>query len=137
MRAPVIRASFNSAWSFGCLSHASSSRRCSSTDRIRVRRFCSLKRFTPLAGESTRYFHSTALERMDFNVSSSRFTVPGLTGLADRFCLNARQVPFNRSRLNCSMRCGVISCRIAAPKNRLSVFRISRSRLALRLCRSA
>jgi hypothetical protein len=47
MRAPVIKASLKRAWSFGCLSHASSSRRCSSTDRIRVRRFCNLNRSLP------------------------------------------------------------------------------------------
>lgn len=97
MRAPVISASLSSAWSFGILTHASRRRRCSSGERIRVRLFCRLNRFTPLAGESTRYFHSTALERIDLSVSSSRFTVPGLTGLADDFCLNARQVPFSRS----------------------------------------
>src|SRR2546428_13598693 len=80
-------ASFSSACSFGIRTQASSSRRCSSGDRIRVRRFCNLNRFTPLAGESTRYFHSTAFDRIDFSVSSSRFTVPGLTGLAFVFCL--------------------------------------------------
>jgi hypothetical protein len=61
---------------------------------MRVRRFWILNLFTPLAGESTRYFHSTAFDRIDFNVSSSRLTVAGLTGLAALFCLNARQVPF-------------------------------------------
>jgi hypothetical protein len=90
MRAPVISASLSKAWSFfGIRSHASCRRRCSSADRIRVRRFCSRKRFTPLAGESTRYVHSTASDRIDFSVSSSRFTVPGFTGFADFFCLNA------------------------------------------------
>ena len=86
MRAPVIRASLSNAWSLGIRSHALSSRRCSSADRIRVRRFCSRNRLTPLAGESTRYFHSTAFDSTDFSVSSSRFTVPGFTGLAVFFC---------------------------------------------------
>ena len=96
MRAPVISASLSSACSFGILTHAPKRRRCSSGERIRVRRFWTLNLFTPLAGESTRYFYSTALERIDLSVSSSRFTVPGLTGLADDFCLNAHQVPFSR-----------------------------------------
>src|SRR5262245_39768014 len=72
-------------------------------------------------GESTRYFHSTAFDRIDFNVSSSRLTVAGLIRAADSFCLNARQLPFSRSRLNCSIRCGVISWRITAPKTAASI----------------
>jgi hypothetical protein len=50
MRAPVIIASFSSASSFGIRTQASRSRRCSSVQKIRVRRFCNLNRFTPLAG---------------------------------------------------------------------------------------
>lgn len=79
MRAPLINASFSRAWSFGIRSQASSKRRCSSVERTRVRRFWTLNLFTLLAGESTRYFHSMAFDRIDFNVSSSRLTVAGFT----------------------------------------------------------
>jgi hypothetical protein len=58
-----------------------------------MRRFCTLNRFTPLAGESTRYFHSTAFEKIDFSVSSSRFTVPGLTRFGGSFLLERTPGP--------------------------------------------
>jgi hypothetical protein len=76
MRAPVIRASFSSAWSFGILTQASSKRRCSSGERIRVRLFCNLNRFTALAGESTDKpfdrFGEDRLERVELAIHRSR-----------------------------------------------------------------
>ena len=78
MRAPVMSASVSIAWNFGILAQASSSRRCSSARRIRVRRFCTLNRFTPLAERIDKVLpldrlRQNRLERIQFAIHRSGF----------------------------------------------------------------
>lgn len=58
-------------------------RHCSFKVRILVRRFSTRSRLTDFAGDSTNFPHSTALDRIDLSVSSSRFTV--LMGIYIRY----------------------------------------------------
>ena len=71
------------ALSFGL--QAFSRRHCSSKLRIRVRLFSTRSRLMPRAGESISFPHSTAFEKIDLSMSSSRLTVAGWTGFGDRF----------------------------------------------------
>jgi hypothetical protein len=75
MRAPVINAIRTRARNLR--GDASSSARCSSEERMRVRRLSSRSRLTLCADDSSTYPHSTAFVNITRNVSSSRLTVPG------------------------------------------------------------
>ena len=131
-RAPVMSASSMIARIFR--GAASSSRRCSSGVRIRVRRFSTFSRLIPRAGDSISFPHSTAFARIDFSVSSSRLTRGRLQRLraallAVRAPLPGQPLPFEL--LDPMRRDLVQDERAEGPIQRLQHLP---SRSALRLC---